>query len=125
VNKAIYFAAGVFVGSLPMARTGASAQDPVAVSPQYYSVRFENDRVRVLEYRLKPDEREGTHAHAPGIVYVLSDSTLRTTSPDGTTADRPGKAGEVFWRDATSHSVVNVGQTEAHALAIDLKPCKP
>ena len=26
MNKAIYFAAGVFVGSLPMARTGASAQ---------------------------------------------------------------------------------------------------
>jgi quercetin dioxygenase-like cupin family protein len=125
VNRPVYFAAGLFVGILPMARTWASSQDPVAVSPQYYSVRFENDRVRVLEYRLKPGEREETHAHAPGIVYVLSDSTIRTTSPDGTTADRPGRAGEVFWRDATSHSVVNVGPTEAHALAIDVKPCKP
>ena len=106
-------------------KPGASTQDPVAVSPESYSVRFENDRVRVLEYCLKAGEREGTHTHPPGIVYVLGDSTIRTTLPDGTAADRPAKAGEVFWRDAASHSVVNVGQTEAHALAIDLKECKP
>ena len=124
MTRAFYFAAGVFVGILPLTLAGASPQDPVAVSPQYYSVRFENDRVRVLEYRLKPGEREGMHTHAPGIVYVLAESTIRTTLPDGTAAERPAKAGEIFWRDATSHSVVNVGQTEAHALAIDLKECK-
>jgi hypothetical protein len=30
----------------------APTLDPVAISPQLYSVRFENDRVRVLEYHL-------------------------------------------------------------------------
>lgn len=36
--------------------------DPVALSPQLYSVRFENDRVRVLEYRLKPGGKEPMHS---------------------------------------------------------------
>lgn len=125
MNKAVYFIGGVLVGSLPFSLAAASTQDAVAVSPQYYSVRLENDRVRVAEWRLKPGEREGAHTHSPGIVYVLADSTVRTTFPDGTVAERPSKAGEVFWRDATSHSLVNVGQTEAHSLAIDVKPCKP
>ena len=125
MNRTLYFAAGVLVGMAPLSLVGASTQDPVAVSPQYYAVKFENDRVRVLEYRLKPGEREAMHTHPPGVVYTLGDSTIRTTLPDGTAADRPGKAGDVFWRDATSHSVVNVGKTEAHALAIDVKACKP
>ena len=47
---------------------------------------------------------------------------MRTLCTAGTV---PAKAGEVFWRDATKHAVINVGNTEAHALAIDLKECKP
>lgn len=125
MNRAVYFSAGLLVGILPLSLAGQNAQDAVSASPQYYSVRFENDRVRVSEWRLKPGEREGTHTHPPGIVYVLAASTVRTTLPDGTAADRPAKPGDISWRDATSHSVVNVGQTEAHALAIDLKQCKP
>jgi hypothetical protein len=35
------------------------------------------------------------------------------------------RAGEVSWRDFTTHSTENVGTTEAHALGIELKPCKP
>ncbi|PYJ67167.1 MAG: hypothetical protein DME76_15800, partial [Verrucomicrobia bacterium] len=46
----------------------ASAQDPVKTSPQYYKVLLENDQVRVLEYRLKPGEKEPTHSHPAGVV---------------------------------------------------------
>jgi hypothetical protein len=28
-----------------------------------------------------------------------------------------------FWRDDTTHTVENVGATEARAIAIELKPC--
>ena len=35
-------------------------QDAVAVSPQLYKVRLENDRVRVLEFRMKPGQTEPT-----------------------------------------------------------------
>lgn len=126
MSRIWYFAAGVVLGAAPLSLARSSVgQDPVVISPQYYSVRFEDERVRVLEYRLKPGEHEDMHSHPPGVVYVFGDSTIRTTLPDGTSRERPAKAGEVFWRDATKHAVINVGNTEAHALGIDLKECKP
>ena len=61
----------------------AFAQDPVKTSPQYYKVLLENDQVRVLEYRLKPGEKEPMHSHPAGIVYVLGGATLKFTYTDG------------------------------------------
>ena len=34
--------------------TGDPVVDPVVTDPEFYSVVFENDRVRVLEYRDEP-----------------------------------------------------------------------
>ncbi len=126
MNRWIYLAVGVALGASVASAAGQlETQDPVKLSPQYYSVRFENDRLRVLEYRLKPGEKEVQHSHPPGVVYVFSDATLRITGADGKISTFEGKAGEVSWRDFTTHSAENVGSTEAHALAIELKPCKP
>ena len=101
-----------------------SETDPVELSPQLYDVRFENDRLRVLEYRAMPGQKEPMHSHAPGVVYVFSDSIMRATLPDGTTSQALRKAGELYWRDFTMHAAENVGETESHALAIELKPCR-
>ena len=95
--------------------------DPVAISPQLYSVRFENNRVRVLEYRLKPGGKEPMHSHPPGVVFALADATVRTTLPNGTVVAYPSHAGEVLWRDTVTHSAENVGATEAHYYAVELK----
>lgn len=94
------------------------------LSPEYYTVRFENDRVRVLEYRLKPGQKEVQHSHPPGVVYLLADATLQVTDGNGKVSTADGKAGAVSWRDFTVHSAENVGKTEAHAIAIELKPCQ-
>jgi hypothetical protein len=124
MTRLSYLAAGAVLGGFAMAAAGrVTTQDPVKLSPQYYTVRFENDRVRVLEYRLKPGEKEVTHSHPPGIVYVVSDATIRSGHPDGTSSEVVGKAGDVFWRDQTTHEAENVGKTEARAVAIELKPC--
>jgi hypothetical protein len=32
--------------------------DPVKLSPYYYNVLLDNERIRVLEYQLKPEEKE-------------------------------------------------------------------
>ena len=97
------------------------AQDPVKVSPQHYKVLLENDQVRVLEYRLKPREKEPMHSHPAGVVYVLSGAKLKMSYPDGRTEERAAATGETIWRDPTTHAVENVGDTEAHAIAIDIK----
>jgi len=123
VSRILCSLGGLVLGAAAMSVAGASPQDPVAVSPQYYAVRLVNERVRVLEYRLKPGEKEGTHTHPPGLVYVLDDSTLRSTLPDGAASERPSKRGELFWREQTTHAAENTGRTDAHALVIDVKPC--
>ena len=51
-------------------------EDAVKISPQFYTVRFENDQVRVLEYRLPPGEKEAMHSHPAGVVHYLSDATF-------------------------------------------------
>ena len=35
----------------------ATNLDPVKISPQYYKVLLENDQVRVVEYHLKPGQK--------------------------------------------------------------------
>jgi hypothetical protein len=81
--------------------------------------------VRVLEYRLKPGEKESAHSHPAGVVYVFNDSTVRSTVQGGKAAESSGKAGDVYWRNPVTHTLENTGNTEAHALAVELKqPCK-
>jgi quercetin dioxygenase-like cupin family protein len=98
------------------------AQSPMTTSPQYYKVLFENDQVRVFEYRLKPHEIEPMHSHpTEGIVYVLTGARLKFTIPDRPPEERSAAAGEVIWREPVTHSVENVGDTEARAIVFDLK----
>ena len=99
----------------------APSRDPVKISPQDYTVRLENDRVRVLEWRLKPGGKEPMHSHPDGVLMVLADSTLKSTGPGGTSITRATVNGEVAWAPAVSHSIENVGSTEAHALLVELK----
>ena len=118
------FALGVTAGAMVAALAFANSTqtlDPVALSPQLYSVRFENDRVRVLEYRLKPGGKEPMHSHPPGVVFALADATVRTTLPNGSVLMYPSHAGDVLWRDAVTHAAENIGSTEAHYYAVELK----
>lgn len=124
MKKWLYLGIGLTIGVSATSMSGRLASaDPVQVSPQLYKVRFENDRVRVLEYRLPPGQKEAMHMHPPRVVYELSDSTLRMTGADGKTVENSGKAGEVFWGEATSHAVENLGTEDVRALAVELKPC--
>jgi beta-alanine degradation protein BauB len=119
-----YLAVGVVLGALAVSAAGrVTTQDPVKLSPEYYAVRFENDRVRVLEFHMKPGEKEAMHSHPPGVVYLLADATIRNVLPDGTSSATSLKAGDVLWRENTTHTGENVGATEARAIAIELKPC--
>ena len=101
--------------------SSATAQDPVKLSPQYYKVLIDNDEVRVLEYRLKPGEKEPMHSHPRGFVYYLADAKFRVSFPDGKSEESELKTGEAHWRDAITHAIENIGNTKAHAIALELK----
>jgi quercetin dioxygenase-like cupin family protein len=97
------------------------SQDPVKVAPKNVKVVFENNRVRVLEVRIKPGEKIPMHSHPPHLVYTLSDFKGKYSSPDGESTLILGKTGAWSWTEAITHDSENVGTTEIHAFAIELK----
>ena len=98
------------------------AQDPIEVSPHTYKVLLENDRVRVLEYRSQPGEKSPMHAFSEVVIYRLSPSyKLKFTFSDGKTEIIEGKVGEVLWDKGGLREMENVGNTEAHAVLVELK----
>ena len=48
------------------------AQDPIKANPGKYRVIFENERVRLLEYKDKPGDVSTMHWHPDHLVYSLS-----------------------------------------------------
>ena len=123
MSRIIDLAAGVVVGCVACAgwaaAAGRAAQDPVKVSPHLYTVRLDNDRVRVLEYRLAPGGREARHDHEPFVVYFLDGARVRSTAADGTASESVITRGDVGWRDATTHAIENVGATDVRALIVE------
>lgn len=126
MTRSADFALGVALGAVALTLAVAvaadsPASDPVKISPQDYTVRLENDRVRVLEWRLKPGGNEPMHSHPDGVLITLAASTLKSTTPSGTSTTVTTVKDSVNWAPAVSHSIENVGNTEAHAVLVELK----
>jgi len=95
--------------------------DAAQVAPNVYTVLFENERVRLLEARLRPGDSSAMHSHPDYLVYGLGDSKVTFTSASGESADVELKAGQTMWRDAEEHSAKNLGTTDVVALLFELK----
>jgi hypothetical protein len=83
-------------------------------------VIFENERVRVLEYRDRPGDRTHTHRHPDSVMYTLSSFRRRITSGDRS-VDIDLPAGTARWVGAQEHSGENTGDTPTHSIFIELK----
>ncbi len=94
--------------------------DPTETDPDKYAVVFENERVRVLEYRDEPGARTRTHDHPDSVMITLSGFDRRLTVGDRTREVTLGPA-EIRWLDAQSHSGENIGRTPTHVFFVELK----
>jgi hypothetical protein len=94
--------------------------DPAQTNPEFYKVVFENDRVRVLEYRDQPGDVTTPHAHPDSVMYTLGSFRRRLAHGDGH-VDVDIEAGSVRWLDAQVHHGENIGETPTHALFVELK----
>jgi beta-alanine degradation protein BauB len=99
----------------------AAAQDPLPLYPENYKVLMQNERVRVLDFRLRPGATEKPHSHPAHVVYVVAPFKVRFTFPDGRTGIREAKAGDVLFSEAVTHATENIGGTEAHGILVELK----
>jgi quinol monooxygenase YgiN/quercetin dioxygenase-like cupin family protein len=98
-----------------------AAQDPAPIYPENYKVITENDRVRVMDFKLKQGAKEDFHTHPAHVVYVLTGFKIMFKFPDGRTALRETKTGDVLFSEAVTHASENIGDTDAHGLLIELK----
>ncbi|WP_328294103.1 hypothetical protein OG218_15410 [Kineococcus sp. NBC_00420] len=98
--------------------------DPVDTNPGSYAVVFENDRVRVLEYRDVPGHRSVPHEHPDSVMVTLSSFRRRLIAGDRQ-VDVELPSGAVRWLGAQGHSGENTGDTETHCLFVELKEPAP
>lgn len=101
-----------------------SSNDPVVTDAELYQVVFENDRVRVLEYRDQPGDQTHRHRHPDSVMYTLT-SFRRRVEADGRQVDVEIPAGAVRWLGAQEHSGHNTGTTATHTIFVELKEPAP
>lgn len=101
--------------------TSSLAQDPTQTDGDKYTVRLENECVRVLEYRDEPGDKTKQHEHPAFVLYALSSFERALTLPDGKVLRRQFNAGDIAWSPAHTHIGENVGDTPTHVLITELK----
>jgi hypothetical protein len=95
--------------------------DPVQTDPGLYKLVFENERVRVLEYRDHPGDRTSMHSHPDMVIIPLSTFRRRLTLDDGRTVEVEKRAHDAGWVPAMAHAGENIGDTDSHSLFVELK----
>jgi quercetin dioxygenase-like cupin family protein len=105
--------------------TSVSAQDPAVVNSKTIKVKFENEKVRVLEAELPPGTKEQVHSHPAYVIYVLAGGKVRNYGTDGKTTEAQLKTGEVLYRDPLTHAAENIGDTTMHLILVELKTVPP
>lgn len=98
--------------------------DPAETNPSLYKVVFENERVRILEYRDKPGDRTTPHSHPDSVMVTLSGFDRRLSVGEQV-RDVSLEPGQAVWIPAQTHAGENVGTTETHSMFVELKEPGP
>src|SRR5438477_6199387 len=99
----------------------AYAQDPAVVNSKTIKVKFENDRVRVLEATLPPGAKEQVHSHPAYLIYVLEGGRYRNYASDGKITEGELKSGKVLFREPLTHAAENIGDKPLQMILVELK----
>jgi quercetin dioxygenase-like cupin family protein len=94
--------------------------DPTETDPDKYTVVFENERVRVLQYVDRPGDRTSPHKH-PDSVMVTLGAFRRRLHHGEQTREVALEAGLATWLPAQQHSGENIGDTGTHTIFVELK----
>ena len=95
--------------------------DAVNIAPHVYKTIFENDRVRVLDTRMKPGDKTEMHGHPAVVAYAVRGGKFRFTAPTGESMEAELPDGGSMYMDATEHATENLGTTDAHIVLVELK----
>ncbi|MDQ6861191.1 MAG: cytoplasmic protein [Verrucomicrobiota bacterium] len=101
--------------------TSAHAQDPLEVNSSTIKLKFENERVRVMEATLPAGAKEQMHSHPAYVIYVLEGGRYRNYGSDGKVTEGEFKNGDVIYREPITHAAENIGDQPTHLLLVELK----
>ncbi|HTX61692.1 MAG TPA: cupin domain-containing protein [Methanobacterium sp.] len=100
----------------------ANIPDVLKVKNSGYDLLMENEKVRVMEMRLDPEQVSPMHNHPHDhVVYVFKDAEFRLSFPDEKSNDFQLKKGQALWIEAGPHKTENIGSTPGHNLVIEIK----
>lgn len=96
--------------------------DIVQTSPNQARVLMENEHVRVVEYAVKPGEKDVWHTHPPRSSYVVSGGKVKVYSENGEPKISEVKTGASSWAgQGTKHYVENIGDTDIKIILTEIK----
>ncbi len=125
MNRKIFLTISMLImATVFMARISFAA-DPLVVGPDMYKLKFENDRVRVMEVTFQPGQSMAEHSHPDHFVFVEQGGQIRITKSDGTVTDADLKTGDIVWLNAETHRGVNTGTSVVRLLVTELKDHVP
>ena len=107
-------------GGLLLGFAAARAQDRAVAVPGM-KVLLENARVRVQFHDVAVGETVPMHSHPSYVAYVIKPYKARLKLADGSEKLVDRQPGDVFWGDAVTHTVENLGTNEIHNLIVELK----
>jgi len=96
--------------------------DGLTTSPNNFKLLLENEHVRMLEYSLKPGEKDIPHTHPAKAAYVVSGGKIKVYMENGETEIFDEKTGTADWSDgAGKHYVENIGKTTLTIVLTEIK----
>ena len=105
------------------------ALDALVAAPKHHTLLFENDRVRVLDTCIRPNDQTPVHTHRwPAALYILSWSPFVRHDAHGAvlldsrTVAALDSPPSVLWSARLPpHSLHNVGETDIRVVAVEVK----
>jgi hypothetical protein len=110
-------------------RPATHALDAMVEASEHHALLLENASIRVLDTKVRPGERTPVHAHEwPAALYVVSWSDFVRYDPEGNVlldsrnmAGKPAIGSALWAAPIGPHYVENVGSTDLHILAVEVK----
>jgi beta-alanine degradation protein BauB len=97
------------------------AQDAAAVAPDVYKTVLDNNRVRVLEVRMKAGAKVGLHRHPDHMLYMVTAGSL-VFEPEGRKPyEMTLNAGEALWLPGQTRATENDTDKEVRAVLVEFK----
>jgi len=96
------------------------ALDPTYTDPDKYKTIFENERVRVLDYRDTPGLRRN-HIGIPTVLLLTLFNFRRRLTVGDDVKEVALEAGRALWRPAEIHVGENIGTTDTHVVFVEMK----